>query len=437
MGAGRYHRELSTRLAYHARLQQMLVSFEGSNRISLLTETIGAAGGAPINTISLSDAFAAEVTPAAFVSNNRIEALFALNAISNTITVIPYAVAVWTPTQFTALATYASEMLQAYVDLIAVALQYLKDAFCELLLLKCPTCDQESDQPVYLAGITVKEGRVWKVCNFSQRRYVKTFPGVEYWLSVVPILPIVELAIREFCCLTFTGLFSSFKQPQGLALSVAKIPSAPEAFSAVTKLKTLNFSGLTTTLQNRIAPVTGTATDYVKTLFGGAAPASAPSVPANSVTGQPLAQAQKALGDQKILVDVKPYDAASIRANIVRATAAPSQIPAGSAVTLYTDAAGNVKGFEIASPQVQALTAQVKSVEQTQAAAEPLITAAPAIEADVAALKIQLANLQTTHQQELATRDAQIAQLMASAQQIQSSLGEFKTQIAKLVPPRG
>jgi hypothetical protein len=427
----------TTRLAFHEKLQKMLVSFESTNRIALLTETAGPAGGVASHSLALSDAFPAEARPASFIVNNRAEALFALNSVSNTITVFPYNVETWSPARFAALREYASEMLKAYLDLLARLLQYLKDAFCDLLLLQCRVCDAEVEQPVYLAGITVKNSRVYKVCNLSQRRYVKTFPGVEYWLSIIPVIPIVESAIQELCCLSFTGLFSTVKGFNDSPTNMTNIPTASVAYNAMSGMKNLTFSGLTNGLQNKIAPATGITSDYLRNLIGGVGAAPAQSVPANAITGQPLVQAQQSLGQQGVLVDVKSYDPSDIRTNFVLAASAPSQIPAGAAVTLFTDPAGTVKGFEVASSQVQTLAAQVKSVQQAQAAAQPVLIAAPTIEADVATLKLQLANLQASHEQELASRGTQIGQLMASTQILQSSLTDVRAQLTKIAPPKG
>jgi hypothetical protein len=392
------------------------------------------------------------------VSADKPGVLLALNSISNTISAIPLTDKPWVADQYTALNNYRTAMLEAYIDLLGALVQYLKDGFCDLLLLKCRTCDEQDDQPVYLAGITIKNGRVYKVCNFTQRRYVKTFPGVEYWFSVIPILPEVELAIREFCCLTFTDLFRQITVAQNSGTNFVNVPSASVAYSTVNTLKTINLTSFTTALNTRLTPVGGITADYLKKLF--TLTPAAPSVPATSVNGQPAAQGQRLLAQQGSLVTVLPYDPSKVAANLVRTVAAPAQIPAGSAVNLYTDASGNVKSFEIASPQVQNLQAHVVAVEEAQTVAQTILSATPGIETDVASLKVQLTNLQVTSQAALATRDAQIAQLTASTQTLQTSLtaaqtanqaalatrdtqiatltaslNEVKIQVTKLTPP--
>jgi hypothetical protein len=99
------------------------------------------------------------------------------------------------------LADYRHQAVRAYRDLFSHFLQYLKDCFCDKFLIDCPTCDE--DDKVYLACIEVRGGRVYHICNFSKRRYVKSFRTVEYWLSTIPLLPILRQAFTMFCCQVF------------------------------------------------------------------------------------------------------------------------------------------------------------------------------------------------------------------------------------------
>lgn len=184
------------RFAFHPTFNGMLMSFGTTNYIALIGEVPAPPGGPPTPTLSFSTVYPAEVTPASLVTADQQKTLLALNAVSNTITAFPYGTNAYTSSQLNALTQYRVEMLDAWADLFLAFLQYLKDGFCDLLILKCRTCRTDSD-PIYLAGITVRNGTVYKVCNFSKRRYVKTFPGVEYWLSIVPVLPIVEFAVKS------------------------------------------------------------------------------------------------------------------------------------------------------------------------------------------------------------------------------------------------
>ena len=58
--------------------------------------------------------------------------------------------------------------------------------------------------------MSIRGGSVYKVCNFSRRRYVKSFPTVGYWLSLVPVLPALREALGEFCCRVLTEFFGRY-----------------------------------------------------------------------------------------------------------------------------------------------------------------------------------------------------------------------------------
>ncbi|NIS29869.1 MAG: hypothetical protein GWO04_07850 [Actinobacteria bacterium] len=134
------------------------------------------------------------------------------NAFSNTLSVIDAATVLdaAAPPAYTTIDTtpeapvdelldYRQDADAAYFALLKQAGQYLKDCFCEKFLVDCPECGP--DDKVYLGCVEVREGRVYHVCNFTKRHYVKSFRTYGYWLSTVPILPLLKRAFAEFCCL--------------------------------------------------------------------------------------------------------------------------------------------------------------------------------------------------------------------------------------------
>ncbi len=136
-----------------------------------------------------------------------------LNFASNTIVVAD--ARLFDPNDFTfpheALATYKRQALEAFVDLAAGLLQYLKDCLCDHFLVDCPECDEDST--LYLACVSIRGGRVYKVCNFSKRRDLKTWPKVAYWASIFPIMPLAGKAVEWFCCLVLPDLFGRYQAP--------------------------------------------------------------------------------------------------------------------------------------------------------------------------------------------------------------------------------
>lgn len=130
---------------------------------------------------------------------------YVLNPIVNTLTSIDLDV-VFDPANpalnFTAepptvISDYRQGVIDAFTDLASHFLQYLKDCFCDKFLVDCPVCGQEDK--VYLGCVEIRNGQVYNICNFTKRRYVKSFRTWGYWLSAVPVLPIIKKAFANFC----------------------------------------------------------------------------------------------------------------------------------------------------------------------------------------------------------------------------------------------
>lgn len=99
------------------------------------------------------------------------------------------------------LSAYRDAILDAFGDLLQHLLFYLKDKFCDQFLIKCPTCGP--DERVILGAVEIRERQVYKICNFTKRRYVKSFNTYGYWLSAIPVLPLAKRLFARFCCLVF------------------------------------------------------------------------------------------------------------------------------------------------------------------------------------------------------------------------------------------
>lgn len=81
---------------------------------------------------------------------------------------------------------------------LELLVQYVIDCFCQALLPPCPPDPQ--DDRLVLACLTVKNGKIIDICNFSCRHYAGSFPAVNYWLSLVPVIPLITDALARFCC---------------------------------------------------------------------------------------------------------------------------------------------------------------------------------------------------------------------------------------------
>ena len=147
--------------------------------------------------------------------------VFVLNYLSSTLTVADgrhFAASPAFPAA--ALAAYRKEAVEAFNDLLSRFLEYLKDCLCEHLLVANP--DTDGDTTLYLAAVSIRvpreapreepgDPRVYKVCNLSRRRYVKSFPAIGHWLSLVPVLPFLDLMVELFCCWVMPDTFGRYK----------------------------------------------------------------------------------------------------------------------------------------------------------------------------------------------------------------------------------
>ena len=89
---------------------------------------------------------------------------------------------------------YRKAMLEAYADLLGGFLQYLKDCFFDHFVVRCP--QPTGEEALELACISIRDKQVYKVCNFSRRRYVKSFPTAGVLAVGHPRAPRPEVGVR-------------------------------------------------------------------------------------------------------------------------------------------------------------------------------------------------------------------------------------------------
>jgi hypothetical protein len=152
----------------------------------------------------LLDSIPVQAGPVDIVTNDALGQVHVLNHMGQSITVLDYSLQVYQEAR-PELRAYRADVIAAFFQLLSGLLQYLKDCFCNHLLVKCPECDDEDK--VYLGCLSMRDGEVYNICNFTKRRYVKTFMSVSYWLSLIPIGPLVHWAIEQMCCLVLPNVF--------------------------------------------------------------------------------------------------------------------------------------------------------------------------------------------------------------------------------------
>ena len=150
-----------------------------------------------------------QVAPTSITATSlRARQVVVLNLVSNSLTVIDREVVMRDEFDLAPLLLYRRAAVEAFVDLVGGFAQYLKDCICDHLLVNCPPRLQQKD--LDLAAVSIRGGSVYKVCNFSRRRYVKSFPTVGYWLSLVPVLPAFREAVARACCALLPELFGRY-----------------------------------------------------------------------------------------------------------------------------------------------------------------------------------------------------------------------------------
>jgi DNA-binding beta-propeller fold protein YncE len=307
------------------------------------------------------------------------------------------------------LIAYRQDILSAYADLLGGLLQYLKDCFCHHLLVNCPECDPEDE--VYLASVSIQGSEVYQVCNFSRRRYVKSFPTVGYWLSLIPISPLIHKAVEMVCCLALPELFGQFV-PQQMAVYQAPVKS----YQMRTGLAAFQ-QGI---IQKQASEVLGRVNlaQQVAGEWMGQTIAQSVTRPAvdkealtkNEVVGEPIEEAIRRAEQKEIVAKVEPYVAAEGAANLRRLTRTPLRIPPGSEVTFY-EKDGVVRYYAL-----------------TEKAAEPVEAIREEVEAqkekltEVATLKATVAELRG----ELTRKDDELTALRKQIKMVESKQAELE-----------
>jgi hypothetical protein len=150
-----------------------------------------------------------QIIPIDIVGNPARNEMYVLNLLSSTVSTIDLTAVFTGPPAYTVeppitLSQYRTQMIHAFTDLTKVFGQYLKDCFCEHFLVDCPDCHR--DDKLYLGSIEIRidpktgNPEVYKICNFTKRRYVQSEQLMQYWLSAIPIIPILKQVVADFCC---------------------------------------------------------------------------------------------------------------------------------------------------------------------------------------------------------------------------------------------
>jgi len=116
---------------------------------------------------------------------------------------------------------YFSMFSETFGRIAVVVTDYLFHCLCSGLL---PPCPETADDPrVVLATVTVCKGdcKIVKICNWTTlRKFVTTFPNLQYWLSWLPFERRLRDALEKSCC-GKRKIFGFRDRPQSAARSKA------------------------------------------------------------------------------------------------------------------------------------------------------------------------------------------------------------------------
>lgn len=389
-----------------------------------------------------------QVGPIAIASDAESKRVYVLNYVSNTILTAAYEL--FKPEfhfDMAALARYRKGVIEAFADLLGGFLQYLKDCFCDHFLVNCPQCDEE--EKLYLACVSIRENQVYRVCNFSRRRYVKSFPTIGYWLSVVPIIPILDWLVAQFCGLILPDLFGRYTVPE-YDEEVSMKPKSRVRVGGlrrgITPIQMLNIGAMFGEISSKSSVVGGLMVDALRQPMPAPAPAVDPALATSNIVNQPADKAEAQLKERGIEVQretYRPSAAPDLTANLARFLRTPAP---GSEVTIYEEG-GRVRYYTVSDVDpTRELRAQVTSLSQSLKTREDEIqklrdqvetqradtAEVLRLQKEVNILGAELSRSQQTHQETIAARDQEISTLketMAKLQADLTGLGDLRSQV--------
>ena len=339
------------RLGHFPGSPYLMVSFEDSYQIVLLDLLE--------QTLVEGYRFPVQISPLGFATALKPDKVYVVNVLSTTLSAIP-AVDL-DPSRpplevepipggqefLDLLEAYRNAIFAAFIDLLGGLLQYLKDCFCDHFLVNCPECTGE--EKIYLVVVSVRNNEVYKVCNFSGRKYVKSFPTLEYWLSVVPVIPVIDKAMEMICCAVLPDLFRKYTAPQAGAYQTAVKGS--DMRGGMSYVQTTNFSNLFAKSTSQVKMAGGLSLDVLSNFARQTVTAPAPTkktggLQQTEVAGKPVASAEKQLKTAGVeVVGRKAYEPGNA-GNLVNFARSASAVPAGAKVILH-EQAGVVKYYEV------------------------------------------------------------------------------------------
>jgi hypothetical protein len=432
-------------LQYHPMQDCLLLALEDGYRLQAIEPDGGATRvfRAPV-----------QIQPIDLVVEPGKGQIYALNYLSNTVSVIPANELAVDNAFLQTLVDYRTSVLLAFYALFGNVMQYLKDCFCHHLLVKCPSCDDAD--VIYLATVEIRDNQVYKICNFDKRKYVKSFPTVGYWVSIVPVVPLIKQAVEKFCCAVLPNLLDKY------TAKVVRKPEVPPAQQqvATNSIKAATSRNLVRTTQRTdtrailrnqskgikaVAQMVGDST----TSFVRINQSNQPGIKKQTLLQAQTQDAVAELGRNQIVVaGVEEYDPDKANTYIADYTKTPQTIKRGSTVTLVQKD-GKVMYYAVKQPVQTAGVAEIPAEVKAELTAlenrKSALADLDAVKAELAQaenrrqnlaqmenLKNELAALQATK----TTVEAELAGVRSAIESIKTARGEEETKLAQIKSQR-
>jgi hypothetical protein len=127
--------------------------------------------------------------------------------------------------------TYLSQVQDTMQATLLLLVEFIRDCICDTILPSCPT--DPGDDRLILACLTIKDGKITDICNFGCRQFAGSFPSFFYWMSLIPIVPLLKLLVDDICC-TPALLGTVLGGQTHFSSHVANVDPSGSLFNAIT-----------------------------------------------------------------------------------------------------------------------------------------------------------------------------------------------------------
>jgi hypothetical protein len=286
-----------------------------------------------------------QLAPAAIAATDAGRVVV-LNQFSDTLTVIdPKLITPKFVFPSATLAKYRADMLNAFADLLGGFLQYAKDRLFHHFLVRCP--QPTGAEKLWLGCVSIRGRQVYKVCNFSRRRYVKSFPTVGYWLSLAPIQPLIAKAVEWLGCMVLPESFGRYNA--GAGGSRSDMLSLESLMKLVNWVQNNDPLSRIADLRGKAGIASGAAVSALKSLSPSVSPPGGPHLLTSSLIGQPADTVAASLTEKGVTVRRAQFDPKLAVSSLSTVTGMFRTPEPGQEVTLCEEN-GTVKFFSVPSP---------------------------------------------------------------------------------------